>query len=127
MADAITAGTILIEDGTVVPDSVVLKREPYSSGWASLIVGYRELERALNKAHWNVFYIASDIKKKAFGFDKQKNLRIAVERVITAVKVNHCNCLEITQVKAKSFFKLPYVTVTAHSRHIQEGNVFTGV
>jgi len=124
MIDAITAGTILIEDGTVVPDSMVLKREPYTSGWASLIFGYRELERTVNKAHWNLFYISSDIKKNAFGFDRQKNLRTAVDRVITAAKANHCNCLEITQVTTSSFLKLPYVTVTAHSRHIQEGNAF---
>ena len=74
-----------------------------------------------------MFYIASDIKKSAFGFDTKKNLRTAVDRVITAVKANHCHCLEITRVTAASFFKLPYVTVTAHSRHIQKGNVFAGV
>ena len=127
MAEAIMAGTILIEDGTVIPDSMVLKREPYSSGWASLMFSCRQLEREIGKAHWNLFYIASDIKTRAFGFDRRKNLRTAVDRVITAVKANHCNCLEITRVTPGSFFKLPYVTVTAHSRHIQEGNVFAGV
>jgi hypothetical protein len=127
MADAITAGTILIEDGTVIADSMVLRREPYASGWASLMFSYRELEKEVSKADWNLFYIASDIKKNAFGFDRKKNLRTAVDRVIMAVKANHCNCLEITQVTPSSFFKLPYVTVTAHSRHIQKGNVFAGV
>jgi hypothetical protein len=127
MADAIMAGTILIEDGTAIPDSMVLKRVPYSNGWASLMFSCRELEREINKAHWNLFYIASDIKTNAFGFDRQKNLRTAVDRVITAVKANHCNCLEIQQVTPGSFFRLPYVTVTAHSRHIQESNLFTGV
>lgn len=127
MADAITAGTILIEDGTVIPDSMVLQRAPYSRGWASLMFGNRELEEEINKAHWNLFYIASDIKKKAFDFDKEKSLRSAVDRVIMAVKANRCNCLEITQVTPSSFFKLPFITVTAHSRHIQKGNVFVGV
>jgi hypothetical protein len=30
------------------------------------------------------------------------------------------NSLEITQVAAKRFMGLPYVTVSAHPRHIQE-------
>jgi hypothetical protein len=98
LADAITAGTILIEDGTIVPDSMIMKREPYASGWASVVFGYRDLERQLGKAHWNLFYIASDISKNAFGFEQKKNLRTAVGRVITAVEANHCNCLEITRV-----------------------------
>lgn len=30
------------------------------------------------------------------------------------------NCLEISQIAAKSFLGLPYVAVVGHARHIQE-------
>jgi hypothetical protein len=36
------------------------------------------------------------------------------------------NCLEITQVVAKRFLWLPFVTVSARSRHIQESPVLFG-
>jgi hypothetical protein len=37
------------------------------------------------------------------------------------MKSDRFNCLEISRVAAKSFLGLPYVTVAAHQRHIQEG------
>jgi hypothetical protein len=39
-----------------------------------------------------------------------------------ARKVEHqnFNCLEVTGIVAKRFLGVPYATVSAHSRHIQE-------
>jgi hypothetical protein len=39
------------------------------------------------------------------------------------VKSATFNCLEISQVAAKRFLGLPYVSVSAHWRHIQESPV----
>jgi hypothetical protein len=36
MKNQISAGAILVEEGTLVPDSFTLDREPYSSGWGLL-------------------------------------------------------------------------------------------
>jgi len=42
------------------------------------------------------------------------------------VKSHNCNAIEITQVSVESFFKVPYVRVTAHARHLQKGLTFSG-
>jgi hypothetical protein len=39
------------------------------------------------------------------------------------MKSDRFNCLEISQVAAKGFLGLPYVTVAAHPRHIQESMI----
>jgi len=43
-----------------------------------------------------------------------------VEWVITNGESHNCNCVETTEVSAKSFLGTPYVNVRGHSRHIQE-------
>jgi hypothetical protein len=124
MADRIKKGTILIEEGTLLPESLRFQSEPYSNGWRLVnnLNGY-ELDQKTTKAGWNFFYMAVEIKATVFGFDEEKALRKAVNRVLAKLKSEKSNCLEITQVAAKSFLGLPYVTVSAHPRHIQESVV----
>ena len=124
MADKIKKGTILIEEGTPLPESLRFESEPYSNGWRLVkdLNGY-DLDQKTTKAGWNFFYMAVEIKATVFGFDEEKALRRAVERILTNLKSEKFNCLEITQVAAKSFLGLPYVTVSAHPRHIQESVV----
>jgi hypothetical protein len=121
MADKIKTGTILIEEGTPLPESLRFESEPYSNGWRLVrnLDGY-ELGQKTTKAGWNFFYMAVEIKATVFGFDEEKALRRAVNRVLTKLKSEKFNCLEITQVAAKRFLGLPYMTVSAHPRHIQE-------
>jgi hypothetical protein len=68
--------------------------------------------------------MAGEIKITAFGLDKDRAVRRAVKRVITNVEAHKCNCVEITEVAAKSFLGMPYVNVSAHSRHIQKSSAF---
>ena len=125
MTDAIKTGTILIEKGALMPESLVLEGKPYSSGWRSVSnLDLDGLDIAINKAGWTFFFMAGEIKITAFGLDKEKAVRRAVKRVITNVESHKCNCVEITDVSAKSFLGMPYVNVSAHSRHIQESSAF---
>jgi hypothetical protein len=125
MTDAIKTGTILIEAGASIPQSLRLEGKAYSSGWKSVSnLGLNELDAAINKAGWTFFFMAGEIKITAFGFDKERAVRRAVKRVITNVESHKCNCVEITDVSAKSFLGMPYVNVSAHSRHIQESPAF---
>jgi len=126
MTDAIKTGTILIESGASMPESLLLEGSAYSGGWRSVSnLGLNELDAAIHKAGWTFFFMAGEIKISAFGFDKEKAMHRAVKRVITNVESHHCNCVEITEVSAKSFLGMPYVNVSAHSRHIQESSAFT--
>jgi hypothetical protein len=125
MTDAIKTGTILIEKGALMPESLVLEGKPYSNGWRSVSnLDLDGLDIAINKAGWTFFFMAGEIKITAFGLDKEKAVRRALKRVITNVESHKCNCVEITEVSAKSFLGMPYVNVSAHSRHIQESSAF---
>ena len=70
--------------------------------------------------------MAGEIKTTVFGFDRQKALRAALKRLIAEVKSQHCNSIEITRVVDKSFLSVPYVSVSAHPRHLQKGMLFSG-
>lgn len=114
-------GIILIAEGTPMPDSMRLQGSPDSNGWQSVeCVDRGDFERKINRAGWIFFLMADEIKATVFGFDRGKALRAAMERIIASVKFQKCNSLQITEVTAKSFLKLPYVSVSAQSRHIQE-------
>jgi hypothetical protein len=123
---AITAGRILVSEGTHLPNSLLLQSEPYMSGWAAVKNDRAAFEKEIQEAGWTFFFMAGEIKATAFGFDKQKTLCAALKRLITNVKSQKCNSLEITRVTDKSFLKVPYVSVSAHPRHLQKGAVFSG-
>jgi len=125
MTDAIKTGTILIEGDATMPSSLVLEGKSYSGGWRSVSnLDLNGLDAAIQKAGWTFFFMAGEIKITAFGLDKDRAVRRAVKRVITNVEAHKCNCVEITEVAAKSFLGMPYVNVSAHSRHIQKSSAF---
>jgi hypothetical protein len=126
MMDIIKTGTILIEDGTLLPAALLLQSTAYSTGWTSVTNVRAEFEREINQAGWTFFFMAGKIQSTVFGFDKQKAAHTAVKRLITSVEFQKCNCLEITEVTTNSFLGMPYTCVSAHSRHIQGSSVFSG-
>jgi len=71
-------------------------------------------------AGWRFFCIAGEIKAIVLGFEGQKNVRRAVKRMLARLKSEKFNSLEITRVASKRFLGVPYVSVSARSRHIQE-------
>ena len=124
MADRIKTGTILILEDTLLPASLRFESEPYSKGWRLIknLDGYG-LHRQIREAGWTFFYMAAEIQASGFGFDGERALRRAVSRVLANLKSEKFNSLEFTQVAGKRFLGLPYVSVSAHSRHIQESPV----
>ena len=122
--DVIKSGTILVAGGAILPKTLLLQSTPYSSGWTVVTSSRSEFEKDINQAGWTFFFLAGHIAATVFGFDRQKAVRTAVDRIITNVKSQDCNCLEITQGKMKSFLGLPYACVSAHSRHVQGSSVF---
>src|SRR5690349_13210035 len=125
MTDRIRAGTMLIEDGTLMPESVVVDMEYHSAGWSSIIRSTSaQLDKQIENAGWTFFYMAGEIHTSGFGFNDQSRTDRAVAQVIAAVKQDNCNCLEITKVKRRSFLGLRYTTLIAHARHIQKSRSF---
>ena len=126
MRELITAGDLLFQEGINVPRSLRLPTEPDSNGWATVNGTRSAFEKTIHEEGWTLFFMAGEIKATVFGFDKQKALRTALNRLIANVKSQHCNSIEIVGVVFKSFLRMPYVNVSAHARHLQEGQVFSG-
>ena len=126
MTNTITAGSILVETGSYLPDASLFHSESDSNGWAAVKDLRATFEKTIREAGWTFFFMAGEVKATVFGFDKQKSLRTALKRLIADVKSQHCNSIEITRVVAKSFLSVPYVSVFAHARHLHKGKRFSG-
>jgi hypothetical protein len=121
LAGTIEAGTVLIEEGAYVPESLRLDSARDAQGWKAVEPADRhKLERNISRAGLIFFLMADEIKATVFGFDQQKAVRAALQQIIASVRLQGCNSLQITQVAAKSFLRIPFVSVSARSRHIQE-------
>ena len=117
--------TILIRNGTALPELMGLETEPCSGDWRSVTNLDRSgLDHQLSKAGCTFFYMAGEISRSAFGFDKDRAARKAVSRTVADVQAQGCNCLEITRVSRRFWLGLPYMSVFAHARHIQISSAF---
>lgn len=123
MINRTRAGMMFIEDGTLTPESLVIDTERYSAGWSSIKCTGAELGKQIEKAGWTFFYMAGEIHTSGFGFNDQSRTDRAVAHVIDAVQREGCNCVEITQMRQRSFLGLRYTSLVAHARHIQRGRI----
>ena len=81
------------------------------------------MKHIIEGAGWRFFLIAGVIEMIAFGPHEKQTTAKAVKRTISSLRERKFNCLEVEQVTFKRFLGMPYVKVSAHSRHIQEGLV----
>src|SRR5260370_32271237 len=107
MTDTITAGSILVEEGTHLPKSLLLQSESNSNGWAAVKDARSTFEKTIQEAGWTFFFMAGEIMPTVFGFDRQKALRAAFKRLIADVKSPHCSSIEITRLIGNTFLKVP--------------------
>ena len=124
----ITPGTILVKKSTPLPEPLRLENDATATGWARIANDSddRSLEKKLAGAGWTFFYMAGAIRTTVFGFERSSMLHRALKRLFTTVTQQKCNCIEIDDVATRTFLGIPYVSVSAHSRHIQKGIVFSG-
>jgi hypothetical protein len=121
MANAIKTGTVLIAETVLLSMAIRFESEPYVDGWRLVKnIDSKDLDQIVSNAGWNFFYIAGVVETNVFGSDEEKATRKAIKKVIANQKSKNFNCLEITRVAAKRSMGLPYVSVSAHSRHIQK-------
>jgi hypothetical protein len=125
VAESISQGTfhgdILIRSDALLPRSMRLESQEFAAGWRRAAgADHRELDRQINDAGWTFFYLAGEIKATAFGHD-EKAVRRAIERILTAPESASFNCMEIKNWKTIRILGLPFVTLCAHARQIQEG------
>jgi hypothetical protein len=121
MPPTVKVGTILIEEWPLMARVLGLESEPYSGNW-SVVKAFDSfaLDRKIHAAGWNFFFMATELRVVFLGALGAKKMQNALKRVLGKVKGQDFNCLEVTGIVAKRFLGVPYTTVSAHSRHIQQ-------
>src|SRR5438094_9668539 len=117
-----TSGTLLIRENALLPAGLAVDSEVFLSGWRIVKnLDRSALTRKIEGANWNFFYLAGEIRATVLGRDRSGTLRRAVRRVLAKQKGQKFNSLEITSVVSKWFLGIPFINITAHLRHIQQG------
>jgi len=122
MMPGVQVGTILIgEESPRMAEVLALESEPYIENW-SVVKAFNNLtlDAKIHAARWNFFFLAGEVKGMFFGSIGAAKVRDALQRIARKVKCQNFNCLEVTGIVAKRFLGVPYGTVSAHSRHIQQ-------
>ncbi|MFZ0863792.1 MAG: hypothetical protein WAN18_24225 [Candidatus Sulfotelmatobacter sp.] len=121
MSPSVQVGTILMKEWPGIPHLLGLESEPCSGEWSLLKVldGFA-LDRKIHAAGWNFFFMATEVKAMFFGTAGATKIQDALKRILGKVKQQHFNSLEVTAIVASRFLGVPYVTVSAHSRHMQQ-------
>jgi hypothetical protein len=127
MPPAVQVGTILIEEQLEMAQVHGLESEPYSAGWSLVhaLDGFA-LDRKIHAAGWNFFFMAGEVKVMFFGALGANRIQNALQRILLKVRHRAFNSLEVTGIVAKRFLGVPYATVSAHSRHIQQSCYLDG-
>ena len=122
------AGARLVAPGTLLPPEWQVEGDSAASRWSRLVntADNKQLESELASAGWTFFFMATTITTTAFGFSRPRMLDAALARLMAAVTLQKCNCVEIDDISVRSFLGIPYVRISAHPRHIQKGMVFSG-
>jgi len=121
MPPAVKVGAILLEEWPLITQLSDLESESYSGHWklVKVLDGFA-LDQKIRAFGWNFFFMAGEVKAMFFGASGEKKIFGALKRILGKVNDLHFNSLEITGIVAKSFLGVPYVVVSAHSRHIQQ-------
>jgi hypothetical protein len=114
------SGTILIRENTLLPAGLAIESEVFLPGWRVVKnLDGSALARNIEDANWNFFYLAGATRATVLGRDRSGTLRRAAKRVL-AKQETHFNSLEM-RVVSKRFLGIPFMSVAAYSRHIQQG------
>ena len=127
MSVDIQAGSLMLRSGVQGPNTMSLSTSPYSSQW-DLVAGRDtcESERAVRSAGWHLMCIAGEVRALAFGHNEWKNVRHAVDRILAQVLAQDFNGAEVVEIATRHFLGVPYLSVRAHARHLQQGDTLHG-
>lgn len=116
------SATILIRENTLLPAGLVLVSAAFLPGWRAVQnLDGRGVANKIEDAKWNFFFLAGAIKTTVIGREGPATLRRAIHRILAKQRARGFNALEITKVVSRRFLGVPYLSISAHSRHIQEG------
>ncbi len=121
MANQIQSGTMMVQQSPSLRP-LGIESEAYSGSWSSLgAVESSSLDHKVRAAGWNLFFMAGELRAMVPAWGGQNTLRRGVKRLLAQTRLQHFNCLELSHVLRKYFLGVPYISITAHPRHIQRG------
>ena len=127
MPSTVQVGTILMKEWPGMPELIGFETEPRLGEWSMVRVPDAfTLDRKIHAAGWNFFFMAAEVKTMFFGSLRAAKVQSALKRILAKVKHQHFNGLEVTAIVARHFLGVPYVTVSAHSRHLQQSSNLDG-
>jgi hypothetical protein len=121
MPNQIQSGTMMVQPSAFL-GSIGVQSEPYSENWNSLAAPESSgLDHKVRTAGCNLFFMAGEISAVVPAWGGQNTLRRGVKRLLAEAQLQHFNCLELSHISRKYFLGIPYISITAHPRHIQRG------
>jgi hypothetical protein len=121
MSDINRARIIFIKEDTPLPTTLSIETEAFLPGWRVVKnLDPQGLTREVEAANWNFFYLAGEIRATVFFGGGLGALRKAVKCVLAKQEGQKFNSLELTKIVSKRFLGIPFMSVTAHARHIQK-------
>lgn len=120
----IKEGSLLMLSGTPMPESVPLPLRPYWKAWK--VVANSDghlLDQDLRRAGWNFFFIAGVIHRYVLGNGSASTVKRALRHIAANVKSAGFNCIQVSHIKTGRLLGIPYLRVSAYSRHIQKSNM----
>ena len=122
MPNQIQPGTMILHQSLMF-DTLDVESEPYIRNWRSLgILDSSGLDRKVRAKGWNLFFMAGELRAVVPAWGGNNTLRRGVKRLLAQTRLQHLNCLEVTHILRKHFFGIPYLSIVAHARHLQEGS-----
>jgi hypothetical protein len=117
-----TSRTILIREDALLSAGLAVESEVFLPGWR--VVKNLDgcgLGQKIEEAKGYFFYLAGEIRAIALGREELGTLRRAVKQILAKREAQKFNSLEVTEIISKRFLGIPFMRVTAHFRHIQQG------
>jgi hypothetical protein len=121
MEGSVKNGTLMIVEGTALPDSGQITSEPFAKGWR-VVTNLRGqgLDKYFNHIGWTVFQKAAPVQASILCLEKSQPFLIAFRKILRNIGAKKFNCLEITSVIKKTFMGVTYVHMSARARNIQQ-------
>ncbi len=121
MPHQIQAGTMMIYDSANL-ETLAVESDPFFLNWRSLGTAESSgLESRLRAIGWTLFFLAGEIRAVVPAWGGHNTVRRGVKRLLARTHLRHFNCLEVTEIRRKYFLGIPYLSISANPRHIQQG------
>lgn len=101
---------------------LAVESDSYVGNWRSLGTAESSgLDARVRAIGWTLFFLAGEIMTVVPAWGGHNTLRRGVKRLLARTHLQHFNCLEVTEICRKYFLGIPYLSISANLRHIQQG------